>query len=97
MKPKKPIHYVITRELFNAGRENPEVEKAYIEAARQFERGEWGLLGEDDIKANDNELAARDGHVLGKYGTPAGTIYINLKFNNTEPEDTACIMFCSEY
>lgn len=97
MKPTKPIHYVITRGLHQAGQENPEVEKAYIEAVRQFERGEWGLLGPEDIQANDNDLAARDGHVLGKYGTPAGPIYINLEFDDTQPEDTACLMFCSEY
>lgn len=97
MKPTKPIHYVITRGLHQAGQENPEVEKAYIEAVRQFERGEWGLLGPEDIQANDNDLTARDGHVLGKYGTPAGPIYINLEFDDTQPEDTACLMFCSEY
>lgn len=97
MKPTKPIHYVITRGLHQAGQENPEVEKAYIDAVRQFERGEWGLLCQDDITANDNDLAARDGHVLGKYATPAGNIYINLEFHDDEPQDYACLMFCHEY
>lgn len=97
MKPTKPIHYVITRRLFQAGQKNPETEKAYLDAMKQFDRGEWGLLGPEDIQANDTELAARDGHVLGKYGTPAGMIYINLEFDDTQAEDTACIMFCDEY
>ena len=97
MEPIKPIHYVITRGLFQAGQKDPEVEKAYMEAMKQFNRGEWGLPGQEDIQANDEDLAARDGHVLGKYGTPAGPIYINLEFHDTEPEDLACIMFCSEY
>ena len=97
MKPTKPIHYVITRALHQAGAENPEVEKAFIEAVRQFERGEWGLLTQDDIEANDADLQARDGHVLGKYATPAGNIYINLEFHDDEPQDYACLMFCNEY
>ena len=49
------------------------------------------------FRSNDEDLAARDGHVLGKYDTPAGMIYINLEFQEDEPEDLACIMFCSEY
>ena len=97
MQPTKKIHYVITRALHQAGQENPEVEKAYIEAVRQFERGEWGLLCQDDINANDKDLAERTGHVLGKYGTPAGNIYINLEFHEEEPQDVACLMFCNEY
>ena len=44
MKLTKPIHYVITRALHQAGAENPEVEKAYIEAVKQFEQGEWGAI-----------------------------------------------------
>lgn len=97
MKPKKPINYVITRALHQAGQENPEVEKAYIDAVKQFEQGQWGLLEPEDIQANDNDLATRNGHVLGKYGTPAGYIYINLEFHEDEPQDYACLMFCSEY
>ena len=97
MKPKTKIHYIITRALHQAEAENPEVEKAYIDAVRQFENGEWGLLCQDDIKANDSDLANRSGHVLGKYGTPAGNIYINLEFYDDEPEDCACLMFCNEY
>ena len=97
MAPTKPIHYVITRGLHQAGQEDPEVEKAYIEAVKQFQRGEWGLLCEEDIKANDSDLEARDGHVLGKYRTPAGDIYINLEFHDEEPQDYACLMFCNEY
>ncbi len=97
MKPTKPIYYVITRGLHQAGQQNPEIEKAYIEAVRQFERGEWGLLGPEDIRANDNDLAARCGPVLGKYETPAGPIYINLEFNDDELQDCACLMFCHEY
>ena len=50
MKPTKPIHYVITRALHQAGQENPEVEKAYIDAVKQFEQGQWGLLEPEDIQ-----------------------------------------------
>ena len=97
MKPVKEINYVITGTLYRAGQKDPDVEKAYIEAVKQFERGEWGILCQDDIDANDKSLANRDGHVLGKYGTPAGNIYINLEFHDDEPQDCACLMFCNEY
>ena len=93
MKPVKDIHFVITRGLFTAGQQNPETEKAYLEAIRRFNTG----VVQDDKDANDSDLQNRDGHVLGKYHTPDGDMYINLEFHDDEPQDIACLMFCHEY
>lgn len=97
MKPVKEIHYVITRELFNAGQNDPKTERACMEAIKRFNAGDWGELVQDDKDANDQDLKNRDGHVLGKYHTPAGDIYINLEFHDEEKTDYACLMFCNEY
>lgn len=97
MKPTKEIHFVITRLLFEAGQKDNETEKAYLKAIERFKNGEWGELCQDDIEANNKDLEDRDGHVLGKYKTPAGDIYINLEFHDDEPQDYACLMFCNEY
>ena len=97
MKPVKEIHFVITKELFHAGEKNPETERAFIKAIDRFKAGDWGELCTEDKDANDADLKARDGHVLGKYHTPDGDIYINLEFYDDEPQDVACLMFCNEY
>lgn len=97
MKPTKEIHFVITRPLFEAGQRDKETEKAFMQAVERFRNGDWGELCQDDIEANNSDLASRDGHVLGRYKTPAGDIYINLEFHDELQEDYACIMFCNEY
>lgn len=97
MKPTKEINFVITRGLFNAGQQNPATEEAYLDATRRFMAGDWGELCQEDKDANDADLANRDGHVLGKYHTPDGDMYINLEFHDDEDTDYACLMFCNEY
>ena len=97
MKPTKEIHFVITRTLFETGETNHETERAFMEAIKRFKAGDWGELEQDDKDANDNDLKHRDGHVLGKYNTPDGPIYINLEFHDESPVDYACLMFCNEY
>lgn len=97
MKPKKDIHFAITRALFRAGEKDKETEKAFMQAVERFKNGDWGELCQDDIEANNSDLANRDGHVLGKYNTPSGSIFINLEFHDELPEDYALLMFCNEY
>ena len=97
MKPTKPIKWVMTRGIDYAMKDNPKMQDACFNAIGRFTRGDWGELGQDDKDANDSDLQARDGHVLGKYHTPAGDIYINLEFHDELPQDYACLMFCNEY
>ena len=97
MKPTKEIQWTMTRGLNDAIADNEETAQAVHEAIRRFYAGDWGELEQEDKDANDRDLKERDGHVLGKYGTPAGNIYINLEFYEEEPKDIACIMFCNEW
>ena len=97
MKPTRAITWTITRGLNEAVAENEETAKAVYEAIRRFNAGDWGELVQDDKDANDSDLQNRDGHVLGKYHTPDGDMYINLEFHDDEPQDIACLMFCHEY
>ena len=97
MKPVKDIQFVITRTLFTAGERDRETEKAFLKAIERFRNGDWGELCQEDKDANDSDLANRDGHVLGRYKTPSGDIYINLEFHDESKEDLACLMFCNEY
>ena len=97
MKPTKDIHFVITRQLFDAGQQDNETEKALLQAVERFKNGDWGEVCQEDKDANDSDLKSRNGHVLGRYKTPAGDIYINLEFHDELTEDCACLMFCNEY
>lgn len=88
----------ITRRLNDDVAENEEMAKAVYAALGRFNAGDWGEVPQEDKEANNADLAARDGHVLARYHTPNGDIYINLVFD--EPSinsDAATIMYCEEY
>lgn len=42
-------------------------------------------------------IAGDWGHVLGRYKSLNGDLYINLEFGETEDDDTAVIMYRDEY
>lgn len=69
--------------------------KAVTSAVQRFNSGDWGKVPEADKEANNADLEARCGHVLARYDSPMGDIYINLDFYTDE--ETAVIMFASEY
>ena len=96
----KPTNYqtFITRRLNDHVAESEEMAKAVYVAGQRFAAGDWGEICQEDKDANDADLQARDGHVLARYKTPNGDIYINLVFD--EPSihsDAATIMYCDEY
>ena len=97
MKPTKPIRWLMTSGINAAMKDNKEMQDACFNAIGRFTSGDWGILCQEDKDANDADLANRDGHVLGKYQTPEGDIYINLEFHDDEDTDYACLMFCNEY
>lgn len=74
-----------------------EMAKAVTEAARRFMANDWGIIPEEDKEQNRKDLAERDGHILGRYHTPGGDIYIDLEFAESEADDYAVIMYCNEY
>jgi hypothetical protein len=87
----------ITARLNNDIANREDVAKAVYDALRQFNNGEWGKVPEEDKEANNRDLKDRAGHVLARYETPTGDIYINLVFSENPSEDTAMIMYCDEY
>lgn len=97
MKPTKNINWVMTKGIDAAMKRSEEMTNACFNAIGRFTSGDWGELCDEDKAANDADLQNRDGHVLGKYNTPEGDIYINLEFHDDEPQDYACLMFPSEY
>lgn len=98
MKWAKPYQTFITRRLNDDVAESEEMAKAVYEAAQRFHNGDWGDLCQEDKDANNQDLADRDGHVLAKYATPNGNIYINLVFDEPSIQsDAATFMYCDEY
>lgn len=98
MKHSKPYQTFITRRLNDDVAENKDIAKAVYSAAQRFYNCDWGDLCQEDKEANNRDLADRDGHILGKYSTPNGNIYINLVFDEPSIQsDAATIMYCDEY
>lgn len=88
----------ITRRLNDDVAEREDVAKAVYDALRRFNMGDWGKVPDEDKEANNADLRARDGHVLARYETPTGDIYINLVFDEPSIQsDAATIMYCEEY
>lgn len=88
----------ITRRLNDDVADSEEMAKAVFDALRRFNNLDWGKVPEEDKEANNADLRNRDGHVLARYETPNGDIYLNLVFD--EPSinsDAVTIMYCEEY
>ncbi len=89
---------LITRQLNDDVAESRKMANAVFNALRCFSNGDWGKIDQEDKDANNADLEARDGHVLGRYSTPKGDIYINLVFDEPSLQsDVAVIMYCDEY
>ena len=92
-----------TRRINNDVAESEEMAKAVYNALERFNNNDYGAMPQEDIEANNKDLANQDGHILAKYHTPKGYIYINLQFNeliNDDPEEyanAAMIMYPDEY
>lgn len=101
----KMVQYQLycTRRINDDVAENEEMAKAVYEAIARFNNNDYGEIPPEDIEANNKDLANQDGHILAKYPTPNGYIYINLQFNeliNDDPEEyanAAMIMYPEEY
>ena len=89
---------LVTRKLNDDIAESEEMAKAITKALERFNAHDWGELDPEDIEANNRDLEERAGHVLAKYPTPKGYIYINLTFNEPSMNsDIAVLMYPSEY
>lgn len=52
--------------------QDEKTQRAIIEAVQRFNAGDWGKVPDEDKAANDQDMKHRDGHALGRYGTPGG-------------------------
>ena len=69
--------------------------QAVTAAAQRFNNRDWGKVPDEDKALNNADLEARSGHVLGRYDSPEGDLYINMEFH--PDREIAVIMFRSEY
>ncbi|MBQ0066593.1 MAG: hypothetical protein KBS60_00170 [Phascolarctobacterium sp.] len=85
------LHFLMTREIAAKQESNSSFIGECMKAVERFNNRDWGELDQEDKDANDQDLEARDGHILAKYETSEGAIYIE-----TEDFENAVIMFPSE-
>lgn len=92
------INWLITTRLNNDIADNEDMAKAVYNAMRSFSAGDFGKIPAEDIEANKRDIVAHSGHVLARYDTPNGDIYIDTRFNEGKNgEDVTMIMYCNEY
>ena len=88
----------LTAQIDNDISERHDVAEAVKKALQRFNNCDYGKIGEEDTASNNRDLENETGHVLGRYGTPNGDIYINLIFDETgRGRHAATIMYCSDY
>ena len=83
--------FTITKAIHNKAETLEGFQAEILTACRRFSAGDWGELPEEDKEANNEDLKNRAGHVLGRYSTSQGAVYI-------ESADflTAAVMFTNE-
>lgn len=87
----------ITATVNEAVAKSEKMSKAVYEAVARFVNFDFGKVPEEDSKRNAEDWLNRDGHILGRYSTPEGDIYINLEFAEIPEEDTAVILYVWEW
>ena len=97
MKWSKPYQILISATVNEAVAKDIEMAKAVEQALLKFHRFDYGLIPAEDAAANNRDLEERAGHVLGRYPSPNGDIYINLLFDDPDIGDYAYIMYTWEY
>lgn len=97
MRWEKPYKIFLTRRVNDDIADSESMAKAVTAAFRRFNNFDYGKVSPEDENANNSDLTARCGHVLGRYDTPNGDIYINLVFDYPDIGDYALAMYPDEY
>lgn len=92
--PYYSLYY--TAQIDNDVTYNRKVADAVNEARLRFDAGDFGNIDDEDKAENERELQEGAGHVLGRYRTPNGDIYINLDFGAEYRPNRATVMYCYE-
>lgn len=85
--------FYLTRRLNSRVAASQEVAQAVTDAITRFSSLDWGELPQEDKEANARDLKATGGHILGRYNTPDGPVYVEWYVGDGEP---AVICFCDE-
>lgn len=105
---KKPLFdYGIvccTKAIGVAEQDNPNFHNEIVKCFEKHINGDFGILEQEDINANFEDIKNHNGRVLSRYETSKGDIYINTQNELYEIKDNkeiykiiTMIMFCEEY
>lgn len=89
----KGTHIYQTKGVYEACKSNWGFYKEVISALSKFLVNDWGDTCLFDKTANDQAVEKRDGHIIAKYITSRGYIYIITEASCT----TSTILFADEY
>ena len=67
----------MTRTVMDCASTNSQFARDVFAGLKKWVCGDWGELGDEDKQANSADIKSGWGHVLGKYDTCHGSIYIN--------------------
>ncbi|MDY6375561.1 MAG: hypothetical protein SPL69_05535 [Succinivibrionaceae bacterium] len=67
----------MTRTVMDCASTNSQFARDVFAGLKKWVCGDWGELGDEDKEANSADIKSGWGHVLGKYDTCEGSIYIN--------------------
>lgn len=67
----------MTRTVMDCASTNSQFARDVFAGLKKWVCGDWGELGDEDKQANSADIKSGWGHVLGKYDTCEGSIYIN--------------------
>lgn len=96
MEVELKCSYNITSEVNHYLQCSDDFKAAVDKAVTMFNNCDWGEIPAEDKEANLKDLMNKEGHILGKYNSPEGELYINMEFDENK-NGIAVIMFCHEY
>ena len=84
---------VITRGVNAKISESIEFSEFFLESIARFRNCDWGNLGKEDWKMNDQAVKNGDDRILARYNNEEGDIYIITEWDRS----ATTVLFPSEY
>lgn len=83
----------MTRPLWEQTSNDKAKHEEVMEALKKYINCDWGVLGEDDKRMNDEAILNNDDRILARYSLSFGDIYIITEADRSY----TTIMFCEDY
>lgn len=86
-----------------AAAEDPDTTQYILSCLLKCYAGDYGMMGQEDTAANNQELEAGEGHILARYPAERSLdsdIYIDIHFSESDPGQNSnygMIMYCNEW